>query len=301
MEPAPIPPAQARAELSELAHALRAAVRRRRRAGARHEAEGLVVGQSPAPQLGSAPRSAPAAAPLGTERSGVAPAARPAPAPAPVLERAPLASAELALGTGPRPAELAPGAPDLETLRGLVAACTACELCSTRRNTVFADGPPRARLLFVGEAPGESEDEQGVPFVGRAGALLTDIIVKGMGLARAEVAIANVLKCRPPGNRDPSPHEKELCSPFLDRQIELIDPELIVALGRHAAQHLLGVESSMSALRGRVHARGARKVVATYHPAYLLRNPAAKKDCWQDIQLALRELGLPLPARSPRQ
>jgi uracil-DNA glycosylase family 4 len=308
MGPEPLPREDARAELSALAHALRGAVRRRRRAGARNE----LVARAAEPAAASAPLPGATAASSGfrpvalTAPSAQAPvpataarsAAQRESAPAPAASTpAPRGAPELA---GPRPAELAPTAPDLEQLRQLVAACTACELCSTRRNTVFSDGPPRARLLFVGEAPGESEDEQGVPFVGRAGALLTDIIVKGMGLARSEVAIANVLKCRPPGNRDPSPEEKQMCSPFLDRQIELIDPQLIVALGRHAAQHLLAVDASMGALRGRVHVRGARKVVATYHPAYLLRNPAAKKDCWQDIQLALSELGLPLPTRAPR-
>jgi len=314
MDPAPRPQADARIELGELARALRGAVRRRQRSGARHELQAPAVRASNAPSPQPAVvRSAPASMASAASRSEAAGRRETAlsagsmraasSAPAPIAAGAagharPEASSS---GSGPRPVELAPAAAGLEELRALVAACTACELCHTRRNTVFSDGPPRARLLFVGEAPGESEDEQGVPFVGRAGALLTDIIVKGMGLARSEVAIANVLKCRPPGNRDPSPQEKELCSPFLDRQIELIDPELIVALGRHAAQHLLGVESSMGALRGRVHARGARKVVATYHPAYLLRNPAAKKDCWQDIQLALRELGLPLPAREARQ
>lgn len=190
----------------------------------------------------------------------------------------------------------------LEALRGEVAGCQACALARTRTQTVFCDGPERARVMFVGEAPGQHEDEQGVPFVGAAGRLLTDIIVKGMGLARGEVHIANVLKCRPPGNRDPEPLEKALCTPFLDRQIELVDPEVLIPLGLHAAQHVLGSALSMGRLRGRVHAWRApggrpRKVVPTYHPAYLLRDPSKKKDCWQDIQLAMRELGLEPPGR----
>jgi DNA polymerase len=151
--------------------------------------------------------------------------------------------------------------------------------------------------MFVGEAPGQTEDERGVPFVGAAGQLLTDIVQKGMGLSRSEVYIANVLKCRPPGNRAPEPEEKELCTPFLDRQIELVDPEVIVTLGVHAAQHLLRSPLSIGRLRGRVHAWNGRKVVPTYHPAYLLRTPSAKKECWQDIQLAMRELGIAPPAR----
>jgi len=182
--------------------------------------------------------------------------------------------------------------PDLETLRSQVAACTACELCHTRKQTVFQDGSGSARVLFIGEAPGQNEDEQGIPFVGRAGALLTDIIEKGMGLKRSEVTIANVLKCRPPANRDPTPEEKALCTPFLDRQIELLDPIVIVTLGLHASQHILKSTLSMGRLRGRVHTVGRRKVVATYHPAYLLRSPGQKKECWKDIQLAMAELGL---------
>jgi DNA polymerase len=151
--------------------------------------------------------------------------------------------------------------------------------------------------MFVGEAPGADEDAQGVPFVGRAGRLLTDIITKGMGIERREVVIANVLKCRPPENRDPTPEEKRTCTPWLDRQIELCDPKVLIPLGRHAAMHLLGVEESMGRMRGRVHEVRGRKLVATYHPAYLLRSPGQKKECWSDIQLAMRELGLAPPAR----
>ena len=178
-------------------------------------------------------------------------------------------------------------------MRRGVAECTACGLCRTRTQTVFSDGDGRAGVMFVGEAPGEQEDLTGVPFVGPAGKLLSDIITKGMGLAREQVYIANVLKCRPPGNRDPSELEKIVCTGWLDRQIELVNPRVIVPLGRHAACHVLGVERSMGALRGRVHERGGRKVVPTYHPAYLLRSPGMKRACWEDIQLAMRELGLP--------
>ncbi len=183
-------------------------------------------------------------------------------------------------------------AKDLGRLREQVARCTACDLCRTRTQTVFSDGDGSAGVMFVGEAPGQNEDEQGVPFVGRAGALLTDIIEKGMGLERPKVYIANVLKCRPPDNREPAPHEKALCTGFLARQIELVAPRVIVPLGRHAANQLLGTDASMGALRGRVHERDGRRIVPTFHPAYLLRSPSEKKECWKDIQVAMGELGL---------
>jgi DNA polymerase len=194
----------------------------------------------------------------------------------------------------------AASAATLAELRALVAGCTACDLARTRTQTVFSDGRDGARLMFVGEAPGQTEDERGVPFVGAAGQLLTDIVQKGMGLARADVYIANVLKCRPPGNRDPSAEEKALCTPYLDRQIELLDPELIITLGLHATRHLLRSPLSMARLRGKVHLWNGRKVIATYHPAYLLRNPADKKECWKDIQLAMRELGLQPPGATAK-
>jgi DNA polymerase len=183
----------------------------------------------------------------------------------------------------------------LTALAEAVAGCRACRLCETRTQTVFADGSPRARVMFVGEAPGQHEDERGVPFVGRAGALLTDIIERGMGIAREEVYIANVLKCRPPENRDPRPEEKTLCTPYLDRQIALVRPEIVVTLGTHASQHLLRSTASMGKLRGRVHNMQGYRAIATYHPAFLLRSPDKKKDCWQDIQLAMAELGLARP------
>ncbi len=161
------------------------------------------------------------------------------------------------------------------------------------------EGSPAARVVFVGEAPGAAEDRSGRPFVGRAGQLLEAILEKGMGLSRQQVYIANVLKCRPPENRDPTPAEKAACTPFLEEQLATLQPELIIALGRHAANHLLGTEMSLGRLRGRLHARpqGGPPVLVTYHPAYLLRNPAAKQDCWMDIQLGMAHLGLPLPPR----
>ncbi|MBK7643602.1 MAG: uracil-DNA glycosylase [Planctomycetes bacterium] len=192
----------------------------------------------------------------------------------------------------------AAAAKDLESLRACVSRCEACGLSKTRNQTVFMDGQGTRALMFVGEAPGADEDAQGVPFVGRAGKLLTDIIEKGMGIARGEITIANVLKCRPPENREPTPTEKATCTPWLDRQIELVDPAVLVPLGRHAAMHVLGIEESMGAMRARIHERGGRKVVPTYHPAYLLRSPGEKKECWKDIQLAMGVLGMPIPPRS---
>jgi len=285
-----------RSELAELAAALAAHLEREREAGRT---------RVPTPGAGPGDRAVP-----------VPPASEPAATP----PRAPIAAQPPATPTEPRvvltprappSAPLAPPEPGVDEqrrgaaacaglgeLRALVQACQACGLERTRTQTVFADGREGARVMFVGEAPGEQEDLSGVPFVGPAGQLLSDIIHKGMGLSRSEVYIANILKCRPPGNRDPLPAEKALCTPFLDRQIELLDPELVIALGTHAAQHLLRSELSIGRLRGKVHSYGRRKLVATYHPAYLLRTPTAKKDCWQDIQLAMRELGLAPPPRS---
>jgi uracil-DNA glycosylase family 4 len=189
-----------------------------------------------------------------------------------------------------------------------VSRCEACELARTRTQTVFMDGvrtgPCKSGLLFVGEAPGADEDAQGVPFVGRAGQLLTEIITKGIGIPREEVQIANVLKCRPPGNRDPTSVEKEACTPWLERQLELTSPRAIVPLGKHAANYLLGLppETPMGQTRGRTHVRKGRTLIPTYHPAYLLRTPGEKKACWQDIQVAMNVLGIARPPpRDPSQ
>ena len=154
---------------------------------------------------------------------------------------------------------------------------------------MFGVGDADADLMVIGEAPGFYEDQQGVPFVGEAGELLTDIITKGMRLQREDVYIANVLKCRPPDNRDPTAEEKRLCTPWLDRQIELVDPAVLIPLGRHAGNHILGTETSMERLRGRVHALGPRTVVPTYHPAFILRQytPENRRLVWEDLKAAL--------------
>jgi uracil-DNA glycosylase len=179
----------------------------------------------------------------------------------------------------------------LRILREELGECTRCALAQGRNKIVFGDGDPNARLFFVGEGPGADEDAQGLPFVGRAGQLLNNMIA-AMGLKREQVYIANIVKCRPPQNRVPEPEEANTCSPFLFRQIEIVRPEVIVALGATAATYLLGGKSPLSALRGRVlEARGA-KLIVTYHPAYLLRDPRQKKEAWADLQIAMRELGL---------
>ncbi|MBX3695593.1 MAG: uracil-DNA glycosylase [Steroidobacteraceae bacterium] len=173
------------------------------------------------------------------------------------------------------------------TLRAAVAACTKCRLCETRTQTVFGVGDTRARWLVVGEAPGAEEDKRGEPFVGRAGQLLNSML-RAVALSRDTVFIANVLKCRPPGNRDPRPDEVAACLPYLERQVALIEPALILAVGRIAAQNLLGSNAPLARLRGRVHQFGVSgtPLVVTYHPAYLLRSPGEKRKAWEDLKLA---------------
>jgi DNA polymerase len=179
----------------------------------------------------------------------------------------------------------------LQAIRDEIGDCTRCPLHTGRNQLVFADGDPNARLLFVGEGPGADEDAQGLPFVGRAGQLLNNMI-NAMGLQREQVYIANVVKCRPPQNRAPEPEEAHTCTPFLFRQIDVVKPEVIVALGATAATYLLGQRQPLAGLRGRVHSFRQTKLIVTYHPAYLLRDPRQKKEAWADLQIAMRELGL---------
>ena len=185
------------------------------------------------------------------------------------------------------------GVISLTEIRADLGDCRRCKLHAGRTNIVFGVGHPAARLMFVGEGPGADEDEQGEPFVGRAGQLLTQII-KAMGLAREQVYIANVVKCRPPGNRNPEPDEIAACSPFLQAQISAIAPTVIVALGKFAAQTLLQTETPISRLRGQFHALGGVAVMPTFHPSYLLRNPAAKREVWEDMKLVMKRLNEPL-------
>lgn len=177
--------------------------------------------------------------------------------------------------------------PDWSVLEETVRTCTKCGLHATRTQTVFGVGNRNAQWVFIGEAPGADEDRQGEPFVGRAGQLLNAMIA-AMGLKREEVFICNLLKCRPPGNRDPQPGEVEQCEPYLIRQIELIRPKLIVALGRHAAHSLLKTELPLARLRGQRLAYHDTPLIVTYHPAYLLRNLADKRKAWEDLRLAMR-------------
>jgi uracil-DNA glycosylase family 4 len=191
--------------------------------------------------------------------------------------------------------DVGPRRQELTVLSGTVAKCVRCAaLASTRRQTVFGVGPLDPDLCFIGEAPGADEDRQGEPFVGAAGQLLNRIIA-ACGLKREEVYICNILKCRPPGNRQPQPDEAHNCREYLDRQLELIRPRFLCALGACAAQNLLGVSTGIKRLRGTFHDYRGIPVLCTFHPAYLLRNPDAKKDVWEDMKKLLARMGRPLP------
>jgi DNA polymerase len=206
-------------------------------------------------------------------------------------------SGNVAAGVTPSPAPAVPRttavtrspAEALAIVRTDLGECTRCKLHRGRTNLVFGVGNPEARLMFVGEGPGADEDAQGVPFVGRAGQKLTDII-RAMGFQREDVYIANVVKCRPPGNRNPEPDEIEQCEPFLMRQIDVIKPAIVVALGKFAAQTLLRTTEPITKLRGRFHQIGHTRVMPTFHPSYLLRNPAAKREVWDDMKAVMRAL-----------
>jgi DNA polymerase len=200
------------------------------------------------------------------------PAPAPAPSPSPVVEPVPQ-----------------PESGDLESLAQSLDGCTRCRLSEKRSRVVFGEGHPNARVMFIGEGPGREEDRTGRPFVGQAGQLL-DRMILAMGFARQEVFIANVVKCRPPGNRDPKDDEIAACSGFLDRQIELIRPEVIVALGRFAANRLTGTEKPLGALRGRWSRYKGVPLLSTYHPAYLLRTPSDKRKVWEDLKMVLAKL-----------
>ena len=203
----------------------------------------------------------------------------------------------------PAPPQIAAAVPPsgraaaLQMIRDEIGDCTRCALHKGRNKLVFADGDPNARLMFVGEGPGADEDAQGLPFVGRAGQLLNNMIA-AMGLKREEVYIANIVKCRPPGNRTPEPEEANTCTPFLFRQIDVVRPQVLVALGATAATYLLGHRQPLAGLRGRVHAFRGTQLIVTYHPAFLLRDPRQKKEAWADLQIAMRELGLKKAASS---
>jgi uracil-DNA glycosylase family 4 len=232
--------------------------------------------------------------PRAAPRVGTQPAATPAAAP---RAPAPHASASAPVARAAATPDLlaAPGLAEtgsLDELRTFIGDCRRCKLAGHRTQIVFGVGNPRARLVFAGEAPGRDEDLKGEPFVGRAGQLLTEIITKGMRLRREDVYIANVIKCRPPENRNPEPDEVASCEPFLIRQLELIRPEVIVALGKFAVQTLLGTKEAITRLRGRWHDYHGIPLMPTFHPAYLLRNPAEKRVVWEDIQTVMKRLGI---------
>jgi len=200
-----------------------------------------------------------------------------------------LALVPRAPAAAPRHARDAPPGPGWEELAATVRDCRLCGLCETRTQTVFGVGNRNARLMVIGEAPGAEEDRQGEPFVGRAGMLL-NAMLRAAGFERGEVMVVNVLKCRPPHNRDPSDEEVGRCLPYLKRQIELVAPAVILCVGRISAQRLLGTDQPIGRLRGRVHDLDGVPVVATYHPAYLLRSPGEKRKSWEDLKLVLKVL-----------
>ncbi|MES2391045.1 MAG: uracil-DNA glycosylase [Acidobacteriota bacterium] len=236
-----------------------------------------------------------AAAPVETNYFGGEPVGLPPELAAPMPK--PLSFDALA----PLPVQIVPAgerAKALEAVRAEIGDCTRCPLAyAGRHNIVFADGEPNARLMFVGEGPGADEDATGLPFVGKAGQLLNNMI-NAMGLKREEVYIANIVKCRPPGNRTPEFVEATTCSQFLVKQIDIVRPEVIVALGATAATYLLGVRQSLGSLRGTWHSVRGAKVAVTYHPAFLLRDPRQKGEAWKDLQRVMAELGLAVPKKS---
>lgn len=221
------------------------------------------------------PRIRPAASPATTPRAGT----RPAP------------SAIAAPADGAAESAAAVASLDLGDMALFLTDCRRCRLCEGRTQVVFGVGDPRARLMFVGEAPGRDEDLQGEPFVGRAGQLLTDMIEKGMRLRRSDVYIANVVKCRPPENRNPEPDEIAACGPFLRRQVALVRPEIIVALGRFAAHTLLQTQIPIGKLRGNWHQYEGIALMPTFHPSYLLRSPGEKRVAWEDLKAVMARLG----------
>lgn len=270
--------------------------------------QGLAAKPSAPVHATTSPRPQPAASKLvllaSPEVAPEPPAPRRASAPPPLrlvstnsaaTPAAPAARATEATANAAASAPIATGATadPIETLRAETFACRKCKLCENRKTVVFGEGNPRPDVLFVGEAPGAVEDQTGRPFVGPAGQLLDKILQGAMGLSRADVYIANVNKCRPPGNRAPEPDEVAACLPFLKRQVELLAPKVIVALGRVAAHNLLGRTEAMRDLRGRDLDYCGIPVVVTWHPAFLLRDPSHKRETWEDIKRVNRLLGRP--------
>ncbi len=280
--------AEALSELHELARMLRAHVEWQRETGATGLPRGATPGLQPLAPTAERAKAPPPA----TERAR-APDLALQPTAAPVV-LPPVASA----ATPPR--ESLPAAERgrrLDVLAEQIRGCTRCALHAKRTQTVFARGSGSSGLCFVGEGPGADEDAQGLPFVGAAGQLL-DRMILAMGLGRDEVYVCNIVKCRPPQNRKPEPEEMAACMPYLDEQLELIEPQVIVALGATAVQGLLGTTEGIMRLRGKWKLyKGRIAVMPTFHPAYLLRNAAAKREVWDDLQAVLRQMGRSIPAR----
>lgn len=290
--------------------ALREWLRNDRRLGAWHW---CLIPEAAEAAAGSAAAAPAVAAPAPATPAAVAPEAPPASSPAAAASARPAATASLFAAAPDLPplcdrelsqAEAAAALADLDAR--LVKPCTRCRLHAQRRQTVFGVGAPRAELVFVGEGPGAEEDAQGLPFVGRAGQLLTRMIA-AMTLTREQVYICNVVKCRPPGNRTPADDEMETCCPYLFRQLAIIRPKVIVALGRPATQTLLMTKTAIGKLRGQMHdfpppalahvGLPPARLMPTFHPAYLLRNPAEKHAAWADLQVVMKFLGLRAPGR----
>ncbi|WP_395843554.1 uracil-DNA glycosylase family protein [Archangium violaceum] len=254
------------------------------------------------PAQAPAPAPAPAAKPPPPAVAQTPPAARPAPVPraTPQEPVRPLAAREPEMlldvpsqvrpYTGPLPGSVDGERPTLDEIRRELGDCRRCKLCSGRKNIVFGSGNPRAELVFVGEGPGADEDLQGVPFVGAAGQLLTKMI-EAMGYRRDDVYICNVVKCRPPNNRNPEPDEVTACEPFLRAQLKAVQPKAIVALGKFAAQTLLRDSTPITRMRGNWREYEGIKLMPTFHPAYLLRQPAEKKKAWEDLQQVMKFFG----------
>ena len=218
--------------------------------------------------------------------------------PLPRAKAAAVLPAEELIEISATPDALADPAQGLRAIREDIGDCTRCRLAKQgRKQIVFGVGNPRAELMFIGEAPGADEDQQGEPFVGRAGQLLNNMI-KAMGLRREDIYIANIIKCRPPGNRTPERDECETCSPFLMRQIATIRPKAVVALGAVAAKTLLAINAPMTELRGKWYDFRGTRLAVTYHPAFLLRDPRQKKEAWKDLQMVMKDLGLVAPPKS---
>jgi DNA polymerase len=247
------------------------------------------------PPDAGAPAKAPSAAPASGRPAGPAPA----PARRTVPERRPAAAATPQVAAPVQTVRTSPavGPATLEAIREEIGDCRRCKLHKGRNSIVFGEGDPKASILFVGEGPGSEEDQQGRPFVGAAGQLLTDIIEKGMKIKRAEVYICNIVKCRPPNNRNPEPDEVEACIGFVKQQIAVIKPKVIVTLGNVPTQNLLNTKQGITRMRGVWQEYEGIPVMPTFHPSYLLRSPGEKGKVWEDIKLVMKKLGMVIPEK----